>query len=224
MNEISIERLDIIERYLLLVIFILPVTMVAILIMARWPEYWVWIARENTPMTSLEVTVMYTTALCCWASAATNYIQLDNRNTSRWLVMGIGFLFLTMDDRFAIHERIRDGFLVPLDISIPLLPVGVGDFILLIYMIVGLIMLKWMLPILSNKRARNRFLAGVVVAVLAVIFDAYDVHRLSVSAQRLEQTIEEILELIAQIFFLQGVIMSWFVNLKKDRDLRHLNK
>jgi hypothetical protein len=36
------------------------------------------------------------------------------------------------------------------------------------------------------------------------------VHRLDMSAERFEQTVEEIFELIAQILFLQGTILALF--------------
>jgi hypothetical protein len=212
-------RLQTIEKMLLLFSAIMPVTLVIVFILGRWPEYWKWIASEDTPMTSLEVTVMYTTALVCWAGAAQSYLNEALARCKCWLVTGFGFLWLAMDDRFAIHERIRDQILVPHNISIPYLPVGPGDFILLIYMVIGLAMLPWLVSIFKgNRKALIRLLGGVAVAAVAVLMDAYDIHRDSLDMQRLEQTVEECLELIAQIMFLQASVIAFMHDLKTARN------
>lgn len=39
-----------------------------------------------------------------------------------WLVLALGFAGLAVDERFALHERIRDGLLAPRGIRLPLLP------------------------------------------------------------------------------------------------------
>lgn len=198
------------QRALLLATSLIPATLVAVFLIGRWPEYWKWIASEDTPMTSLEVGVLYTTALACWGSAATSHLRGLYADRGRWLFLGAGFFWLCLDDRFAIHERIRDGFLAPRGIAIPFLPIAPGDFILLVYMVIGLASLIWLLPLWrAQRQARSHFLAGVGVAVLAVLMDAYDIHGLSLGLQRLEQTVEECLELIAQVLFLQGVLLAW---------------
>lgn len=201
------------RRTLLLASSLLPLSMTAIFIAARWPEYWKWIASENTPMTSLEVAVMYTCALAAWAAAAMHHLRGAADPARRWLVLGGGFLFLCLDDRFAIHERIRDQWLAPHGISLPFLPLGPGDFVLLVYMLGGLCLLPGLLTLWrQHPAARRHFLAGVGVAALAVLVDAYDIHRLDLDLQRLMQTIEECLELVAQVLFLQGILLAWLAD------------
>jgi hypothetical protein len=208
MTDSILKKIDTIEKFLLAATVLLPFSLVVVFMLGRWPEYWKWIASEDTPMTSLEVTVMYTTALVCWVGAAQSYFHHDESRSKKWVALGFGFLWLAMDDRFAIHERIRDHILIPHHISIPLLPIGPGDFILLIYMVVGLALLPWFFAIFkAHKKALVRFLCGVAVAVFAVMLDAYDWHQASLDVQRFEQTIEEIFELIAQVLFLQGCVM-----------------
>jgi hypothetical protein len=203
-------RLHTVARYLMLASSLLPALLVAVFIVGRWPEYWKWIASEDTPMTTLEVSVMYATALACWGAAVTDYLRGGSDFVRRWTLLGAGFLWLAMDDRFAIHERIRDGFLAPHDIRIPGLPVGPGDFILIVYLLAGLALQPWLLPLWRrHAAARRRFLAGVAVAATAVLLDAYDIHSLDLAGQRLEQTLEECLELVAQVLFLQGVLLAW---------------
>jgi hypothetical protein len=212
------QTLQRLSNILLLTSSLLPALLVLVFIVGRWPEYWKWIASEDTPMTSLEVTVMYTTALAAWGAAASRYLAGALDHARRWTLLGAGFLWLAMDDRFAIHERIRDGFLAPHNIRIPGLPIGPGDFILLIYMVIGLVSLVWLLPLWrQHAAARRRFLIGVGVAAVAVLMDAYDIHDLSLDIQRFEQTLEECLELTAQVFFLQGVFMAWLESLAMGR-------
>ena len=216
-------RLAQITRWLLWASTLLPLALVAVFIVGRWPEYWKWIAAEDTPMTSLEVTVMYTTALVCWGAAATAALRDHLGDVRRWLYLGSGFLWLCLDDRFALHERIRDRILIPHDVRIPLLPVGPGDFILLIYMAIGLASLRWLLLLWQAHRgARRRFIAGVAVAAFAILLDAYDIHDTSLAFQRFEQTLEECLELIAQMLFLQGVLVAWLETIQPPAVLSEL--
>ncbi|MFV5215569.1 hypothetical protein ACLIIZ_17740 [Azonexus caeni] len=220
MNDLT-RRL---RRTLLLASSLLPLSMTAIFIVGRWPEYWKWIASEDTPMTSLEVAVMYTCALAAWAAAAMHHLRGAADPARRWLVLGAGFLFLSLDDRFAIHERIRDQFLAPHAISLPFLPLAPGDFVLLLYMLGGLLVLPWLLPLWrQHQAARRRFLTGVGVAALAVLVDAWDIHRLDLAGQRLLQTVEECLELAAQVLFLQGILLAWLADAQAGDEHREMS-
>jgi hypothetical protein len=228
MNDKVLIRLSKLQRYLMLITIIFPTLSVMVFVAAQWPQYWKWIATEDTPMTTLQVAVMYTIALVSWANAGLQHLRFNGAKSSRWLVLGCSFFWLALDDRFAIHERIRDSFLAPRHVAIPFLPIAAGDFVLLFYMAVGLLILKWLLPIFrETKTIRNRFLAGIAVSVLVVTVDAYDIHRLDINAERLEQTVEEVFELIAQTLFLQGAIIAWFKSIAdgiKAIDLTNVEK
>jgi hypothetical protein len=211
MNDQSLTRLNKLQRQLILITIIFPAISVLVFVAAQWPQYWKWIATEDTPMTTLQVAIMYTIALVAWANAGLQHLRFNAAKSSRWLVLGCSFFWLALDDRFAIHERIRDSFLAPRHVAIPFLPIATGDFVLLFYMAVGLLTLKWLLPIFrETKTIRNRFLAGIAVSALVITVDAYDIHRLDINAERLEQTVEEVFELVAQTLFLQGAIIAWF--------------
>jgi hypothetical protein len=217
MTDHLLPRLKKVQRYIIIATIMFPTFAVLIFLGAQWPQYWKWIATEDTPMTTLQVAIMYTIALVAWAIASLHYLRLNTAKSSRWLVFGCGFFWLALDDRFAIHERIRDSFLAPRQISIPFLPIAAGDIVLLVYMAVGLLLFKWLLPIFRESQAiRNRFIAGICVAVVMVVVDAYDIHRQDISIERLEQTIEEIFELISQTLFLQAVLLAWFKTLAES--------
>lgn len=202
----TLARLRQVELFVFAMTVAIPAVSVVFLIAARWPHYWMWINFEDTPMTSLEVGVMYTAALVAAACGTVHYLAGTGRFAARWWwLLGAAFLYLGLDDRFALHERVRDHILAPAGLRIPGLPMAPGDFILLVYALAGLVMV-WKGRSLWRARPaiRTWFVAGVAVSAVAVLMDAYDIHLLSIPAQRLEQTLEEICELIGQTCFLLG--------------------
>lgn len=209
-------RLKRLETLILWGTALFPALFVALLIVLRWPEYWKWINFEMTPMTSLEVSVMYTTALVAFTAGARSWLG-NEREYRDWWLLGGGFFYFALDDRFAIHERIRDRILIPHDISLPFLPwVGPGDFILLVYAALGLALLPRFARLFrARKKALRLLFAAVGIAFVAVMLDSVDINRFSEDAQRLEQTIEECLELTAQVLFLQSFVVAWFARLSR---------
>ncbi len=196
---------------------LLPIAFVVMLIVAQWPEYWKWIVSEMTPMTSLETTVMYTTALVAFSACAQSWIR-NNPSFLDWGIFAAGFFFLALDDRFAIHERIRDRILIPHDVRVPFLPwVGPGDFILLLYAAIGLVLLPRFLRLFQGEaRARQRLILGVVMAAIAVLMDSVEISQYDMATQRLEQTVEECVELLAQILFLHATFIAWIEQTRKN--------
>lgn len=217
MNK-SEDRLRQIETIVLKLTAVLPFLFVAMLIVGQWPEYWKWIVSEMTPMTSLEVSVMYTTALVAFAASAQSWIK-KNPAYLDWGLFAAGFFYLALDDRFAIHERIRDRILIPHDIRAPFLPwIGPGDFILLVYAAIGLILLPRFLRLFQGEvRARRRLIFGCIVAAIAVLMDSVEITQYDMAIQRLEQTVEECVELLAQILFLHATFIAWMEQMREDK-------
>lgn len=207
-------RLKRLEILILWSTTVFPALFVLLLVVVRWPEYWQWINFEMTPMTSLEVSVMYTTALVAFSAGAAAWLK-GERECSDWWLLGAGFFYFALDDRFAIHERIRDKILIPNDINLPFLPwVGPGDFILLIYAAIGIALLPRFARLFRiNRKALILLFSAVTVAFIAVMMDSVDINTFSIDAQRFEQTVEECLELIAQVLFLQAFVVGWFSRL-----------
>jgi hypothetical protein len=210
-------RLRRLETWILWGTALLPALFVLLLIVMRWPEYWQWINFEMTPMTSLEVAVMCTMALVAFAAGARAWLR-EEREYRDWWLLAAGFLYFALDDRFALHERVRDKILIPHDIRIPYVTwIGPGDFILLVYALVGLALLPRFAHLFNGQvRALRLLTAAVLVAFVAVGIDSVDLNLLSENGQRLEQTIEECLELTAQVLFLQAFIVAWFMRLGRD--------
>ena len=208
------ERLAHVERLVLWGSAVFPALFVLLLMAVQWPEYWKWINAEMTPMTSLEVALMLTIAMVAMTAGAQAWIRNEAKYRD-WQLLAAGFFYCAMDDRFAIHERIRDSILIPHDVRVPFLPwVGPGDFILLIYAAVGLALLPRLLRLFrGNSAAARRLIAAVCVAAVAVMLDTVELKSLTENAQKLEQTVEECMELTAQILFLHAVVIAWFARL-----------
>lgn len=197
------------DQVLRLVYLVLPVTFALVVVglfVGGWPRWWVYVAREWSPMTWLQSMLMVLTAFVAGSVAA--HTWLARRPRREWLpfvLLTVGFGWLALDERFTIHERLRDNILAPRDVRIPFLPwMGAGDFLLPLYAVAGLVVLRLVLRALaSDRRARNLFLAGVVVAALVVAVDSFDPDRISLTVERYEQSAEEVAELAsATLFFL----------------------
>lgn len=194
---------DRVEWAVLLGLPVAAVMYVALLAVAQWPEYWTWIAPEQTPMTWLESVLLVLCAVVSLLLAAARVLR-DRPGALPWLVLAAGFGFLALDERFALHERVRDGYLAPRGVAPPFLPwVAPGDFLLLGYAVLGLAILPFVLRAFKgDSRARRLVFAGAAFAVLAVISDSFNVHTMSLTTEIRQQTSEEVVELASCVCFL----------------------
>jgi hypothetical protein len=180
------------------------------LAVARWPRYWTWIAPEQTPMTWLQSVVLVLASAAALLLAVLLRLRRDTALARRpWLVLALGFAALAVDERFALHERIRDGVLAPRGIRAPFLPwVAPGDFLVMAIALAGLAVLPLVLPGLRGDRtAQVLFTVGVGLAGIAVGTDSIDPATWSLQAERVQQSLEEVVELAAGLCLLGAVLM-----------------
>lgn len=186
-----------------------------LLLFARWPRYWSLIVAEDTPMTWYQSVLLFGIALLALVNAAVFFLLADRRKLAVWSFLGFSFLMLTVDERFAIHERIRDSLLKPAGLRVPFLPwVGPGDFLLLLYLAVALALLPWLYQTLRERRPALILLGiGFLFGATAILLDSFDFERMSLAALRLEQTTEEVLEAFAFTHVLAGVVQLtlWYL-------------
>lgn len=119
------------------------------------------------------------------------------RDRTAWWVLAAGLGALAVDERFALHERVRDGVLAPREITVPFLPwVAAGDFLLLAVALVGLALLPMVWRALAaDAAARTALAVGVGLAVVAVGMDSIDPATWTIRGERVQQTAEEVIEL-----------------------------
>ena len=197
------------RRVVLAALLLAAVVVPTLLALARYPRWWEWIAPEQTPMTWFQSVVLVVAAV---VSGLAWYVSRLTARRPRlgFALLAVGFAALAFDERFAIHERVRDGYLAPRDVRLPLLTwVGPGDFLILALALVGLALLPLVLRSLGRDRqALTHLVVGVLLAVIAVGMDSIDPSTWSVEAERVQQTLEECIEFWAGLNFLGAVTVS----------------
>ena len=163
----------------------------------RWPRWWEWIASEQTPMTWLQSVILVVVGcLAALVALVLRQTGATGRDRWSWWLLAAGFAALALDERFAVHERVRDGFLAPRGVSVPFLPwVAPGDFLVMTIGLAGLVALPlvWS-AVKPDRAARTALLVAVVLGVVAVGLDSIDPSTWTVEGERLQQTLEEVVE------------------------------
>jgi hypothetical protein len=185
------------RRWLVVALAAVAVLWPLLLAAGRWPRWWEWIASEQTPMTWLQSVVLVVSGcLCVLVALVLRRAGATGRDRWNWWLFGAGFGVLALDERFAVHERVRDGVLAPRGVSVPFLPwVAPGDFLVLTIGLVGLaaLPLVWS-AVRPDRAARTALLVAVALGVLAVGVDSIDPATWTVQGERLQQTLEEVVE------------------------------
>ncbi|MDA0566668.1 hypothetical protein LG943_20475 [Streptomonospora sp. S1-112] len=185
----------------------------AVLAAARWPRWWDYIAQEMTPMTWVQSVVLVLAAagalLVAFVLRRTEGGGTGGARTGVWWLLAAGFAVLALDERFALHERVRDGYLAPRGVTVPFLPwVAPGDFLVMGLALVGLALLPavWR-AVRVDTASRNALVAGVLLAVVAVGIDSVDPATWTVAAERVQQSLEEVVELGSGLAFLAAIVL-----------------
>ena len=209
----TIEILFIIGTFAFSALFIL------LLFIAKYPEWWKWIVYEQVPLTWLESSLLLGSSFFAFICFLFTFLNKD-RNFIWWTLLSAGFFALSFDERFAVHERIRDSFLAPHGVRVPFVSwISPGDFLLLFAMIIGLAMLYKIIKLFKyRKTVLILFISGVILASIAIIMDSIDIHDYSVSFQRVEQFIEEIFETAAMLFFMNSFFLCTLDMIYKEEN------
>jgi hypothetical protein len=133
----------------------------------------------------------------------------SRREVLGWLIVAAAFAWLALDERFALHERIRDRFLKPTGIKI--LPwMEEGDWIILIYMAFGLAALWGIWQLIGDNRSSRLFLVvALLLAICSVGMDTIHIRSLDKGTERLLQSLEEGVETLAMTSFLSAFLCVW---------------
>lgn len=204
------------ECVLLVVLWVIVAGCLLFLVAAGWPQYWRFVAAETTPLAWLESVLLVMTAA---VAGLITYLEVIEGQRSRrvvqgWLVVALAFLWLALDERFALHERLRDRLLKPTGIK--LLPwMEAGDWVIPIYMFCGLAAVWGIWRLLGREGAsRQFFVAALVLAACAVLMDTIDVRSLDKDKERLLQSVEEGIEALAMTSFLSSFLCVWMSRLR----------
>ena len=204
------------EIIFLSALFFFTVAFVALLVIVQWPEWWMWVIFERTPMTWFESILLYTTTLLAFGVAGVEFLTSALKNSLLWAGYAVGFLFLTLDERFAIHERVRDSVLIPNDIHPGIFFwTSPGDYILvtMAFFAIALVPVYYKLFAI-RKSALILKGVGFGFALVAVFLDSLHVTDLAMDTQRLLQFCEEIVETVAMVLFCSSLFLIFMDKLQ----------
>ena len=217
MNKLLEKQFKSIEIFTIAITCACSLIFIFILFFVRWPKWWELTIPELSPLSWMQTLLLFLIAITGFLCAMLCYLESNTDELRWWSFFGTGFILLIMDDRFAIHERLRDSILAPRHIKIPIFFwTEYGDFILLIYLIIGLYFGCKMLRIFrQRKSAVILFLAATAVSITAVLLDSFSYAGDSLAVQRIEQFVEELLEIGGMLCFFGAVFLMFSCYLRK---------
>lgn len=162
--------------------FVTNVFLVIIFILSKWPKYWEHINYEWSHLTWLSSVNLILIGIFCligfMITELNSPVVLKKPIFSfihRYIIgaMGLGFLFLALDEKFQIHEKLREKVFIPNEVGTDIPGIGAGDFLHVIIAIVGLGMTYFIYQrIKISKISLGFYGAAVFMALISVITDA----------------------------------------------------
>ncbi len=170
-------------------------------------DYWSYIIYEKSPMGYYEALLLF----FCFLIALLNFIvshRYEEKWNLSWIILTLGFLYLTLDEKFAIHETIREEYFKPNNLTLEFLFwVEKGDYVLMFVFLVGLCAM----PILYKEIKKYRksmilFLLALIFTAGAVFTDSIDLKGIDFSLQKFIQYMEEVFETTGMLLFLNSFV------------------
>lgn len=202
--------------------------LIVLFILSKWPKYWEHINYEYSHLTWLSsVNLIFIGVFCLLAFILTELRQPNGHTIGRYIIglLGSGFLFLSLDEKFQIHEKLREKVFIPNEIGTEVPGIGAGDFLHILIAIFGLGISYFIFKsIKKSKLSIYLFSSALVLAFISVIVDATspvvrDDSTLSPAELMTSinhQFTEELLESSAIIFFGLTFINHFFIELKSS--------
>lgn len=215
------DKIRRIERLFMILTFSITGLFVILLTFAKFPDWWSYIIFESTPMTWYESILLFACSLFAMLCCMFAFFNDEKKQVKLWGMLGLFFIFLTLDERFAIHERIRSLFLAPKGIKNPIFFwTGAGDFVLITIFVASLILLPAYIKLFKTRKISLKlFIVGILISGIAIVMDSIDVKGYSIELQRLQQYIEEIFETTGMLFFLNSLLLMFTYRLRHFKNI-----
>jgi len=203
--------------------FVIPAVFTLYFISLKWPYWWKAVNFEKTYMTDMEAVILLLSALAGAAGFVISLKAGDRRDALSFFIVFLGFLYLGFDEKFAVHEFIRDHYLVQSGFKIPFITwTAPGDYILISFFLLGLITMPFLWNVIKKSRGSVIFsILAVLFAGTAIVIDSLDMEKAGNSLFRLEQFCEELCETTAMILFLNAfyyAVAAKISGLKADKN------
>ena len=175
------------------------------------PNYWKNIIYERSALTWVESLILS----ACSMISFFNFLFLKKQKgkiSGIWILLTSVFLYLALDERFMLHEGIRERILKPNNIQLKFLFwVEKGDYVLLMFMVAGLSILPFIFKELkSDKTSMRFFITGIIFSVFAVLTYTIDLRGKQLQSQYLIQYVEEVLETSGMLCFFNSFTANFF--------------
>jgi hypothetical protein len=133
-----------------------------------------------------------------------------------WLVLSLGFFFLSADEQFEIHENTRELFLKPHGWFTHIPDVKSGDVVLPFYVVAGIVLTYLLVKDLKrDRRSLVIFLSALTLIAITAFQDSLQLRVLRIPWVRHTQIVaEETGETWAQALFSVSLIMLFFGKLR----------
>jgi len=157
---------------------LLPAGMVAYAALTG-ASYWDPFYEDGNPVTWLSVTQLLVIAVVAFLHRQVAELERGSSPEAGaggrwiWVVFGLGFAFLAIDEAFEVHEALRDRFVRPHGLFDDLPFLAPGDVGLYLYFAVGLVFTLFLLRELRRHGpSAGLFVAALVLTLSVVIVDA----------------------------------------------------
>jgi hypothetical protein len=143
---------------------------------ATGAEYWEMFAGEENAVTWFSSVQLLLLAAVAWGNRRVAELLAASPGRPRtaiWTFFALGFVFLSIDERFELHERLRDELLAPAGVATDVGFLEPGDLGLYAILAVGLVATAFLVRELRERPlALGLFASGVVLAAAVTVTDS----------------------------------------------------
>lgn len=183
------------------------VLFLSISIACYWPAWWLAVNSDRSPRAWFFSVQLASIGFASLLAFYLSRLKKAPRPYWLWAVLGMGFLYLSLDKYFRIHERLRDQVFRPHEIGTHLPGINPGDIVPLVYAALG-IAISWAIVRKLGTRQNWLLYGAVLLAAVAVVLDIGDFLGSPNETLRLLQFIEKLLQTGSQVLLLSFIVIQ----------------
>lgn len=221
------EKLKKLEKTFFVSTFLMGFLLLVIFAIVKYPKWWIWIEEDDSPNAIFQLLMLYSSFAVGFGISIIHFLneKIDKKEKTIWEMASFGMLLLTLETKYEVHNQVRRVLEVKKDFPI-FLWFERGDFMLTLILICCLIFAFFFIKYLKqNKKAFLWFSIATIVSIWSVAIDSYHLNHIINVSEMTENSIEEISETIACLFFLNSYFsmlcfyLKNFLNDKKNEIL-----
>lgn len=209
------------ENRLLVYSFSITFYLLFIFAFIKYPEWYIWIEEDDSPHAYIQLLILCSASVTGLGSYLIHNLDESITKKEKFIVLlaAFGYLFLAVESKYEFHNQIRRILEVKDDFPI-FLWFERGDFMLTLFLVIGLIFSSFFFKYLKqSKRALTIFFIGAGFAVFSVGIDSFHLDKIINIEHNIEFVLEEVGETLAMLCFLNANFSMFCFYLKN-----YLNK